>query len=476
MNFLKNRKSQEATKSVPKSRASDQRRNQKELDDIEVFFSRRTPEILNSNKTSRENGEQHNLEKPTATDGSPQTKTGSSRDSLASKATTYISWSSSNHAPTRPDDCRNEPSNGAVFPRSERWRKHSRTPQSVQQALIETGVYRPLAAPEQHLYGPVNETREETFDGHDVETETAEWRPSDEVPAGASESREHNAQQAYSLRRDHVSRLQEGPPLPPDSPNLGNGRDRGAQQVTVSPRHDENLRYVPSDRSRAHRTQQTIPTLRTAVSSTNSGISSQFQSAAALAPRVRPLSSLLYAPSALPPGLPLRPRPIRSPGHVPAVSNAGRRPLNPWPHNRSFLEITSSPHPPRGPAHPEDRIPELYASDGRFSPPRGVERESMHEYIENLERKVLGDNDENIPPAVPSPDAGSGDAYLTPYFRHWPAEDRWAAPRHAPRGQAVLEGKDLLLDRHQGTRWPAGIDHKAGSGISRYWKPNTFGL
>lgn len=467
MNFLKNGKPQEAIKSVPKSRASDQKRNQKELEDIEVFFSRRSPDILHSNKTSRDKGEQHNPKEPSARGGSPRTKTRSSRASLASKATTYMSWSSSNHPPMRPEETRSELSNGPVSLRSGHSRKQSQTPQSVQQALIETGIYRPLAPPEQHIYGPVNGILEEISGGHDVETETAECRPFDGVSAGASDSRDHNAQQAYTLRRDHVPPPQEGAPRPPDSPKPENGSDPGTQEVPILPWHDKNVRYVSFDRSQTHGTQQTIPSLRFAVCSTNSSISNQFQGAAAQTPQIRPPSSLRYAASIFPPGPPLGPRPNRLPGNVPVVSDAGRR----------FPETTSSPHPPRGLGQLEDRIPESYASHGRYNPPRGgMDRGSMHGYIENMERKMLGDNDENLPPALSSPDAGLQDPYLTPYFRHWPAEDTWAAPRHAPRGQAVLEGKDLPLDRHQGTRWPAGIDDKADSSTSRFWKPNTFGL
>jgi hypothetical protein len=514
MSFLKEGKPQEVPKTVPKSRPRDQKKNHKEVEDIEEFFSHRRPEPVKSKQPSRDTWEaaqQHDPRKPSSLDGRHRLRTQSPGASHGSRATTYFSWSSSSRSPVRPDRRPNArspepilrlphlPPGSSPLPR-----ENSPTPEPVRQSLIKSGIYRTLSVPEHRNPQKIKETLDKSPSGPHVADEGRRWNITDADPVSqeAIEGREHLEKQAYVTGRDLRSQLPEQPPRPPDKPRSLVSEMPGSRPVPSSRFHGDNPHYLPSDRSHS---QWTVPAVPTVLSPANWRISSRVRPGA-----VVPLpSSFRHAESAVIPRSSLRPQSTQSFGTMPSAFNA-RWLLNTSPQSHDTHGTTPYRPPPPSLGPYGGRMAEVHASERATSPPRQVEQESVHGYIEDLERTVLGPDHENDPPTATSLDASHQEPYLTPFFRHgstggfvpafnigaserasWrPQSDRQSvgfensplgiAPGNIPRQalDLVHPGRQdrSLANAHPEGRWTAGYGDHVDNETARYWRPNTYGL
>jgi hypothetical protein len=150
MTFLKKAKPAETMRSASKTRSLESRkRDHKELENIEVFFSHKKHEDHEPGKTKQVRHGEMPIREMRLTENMSGPAPGSSRVRPSSRATPYISWSSSNHQPrvTEHQAWNSEqmeeitqkqaPDQGPSCARDERM-----TPEAIRQKLIETGIYR----------------------------------------------------------------------------------------------------------------------------------------------------------------------------------------------------------------------------------------------------------------------------------------------------------------------------------------------
>lgn len=440
MNFLKDGRPQEAPKAAPKSRHSDHKKNSKELDEIEVFFSHKKPGLAEPKKSEPRIQQRQNSLSPTTKDSTLHGQTRNVRDS--SRATTCISGSSSRHLAMRHDK---PPAEHQVDMQGHSLRKYSPIPDSVRQNLVDTGIYRPLSDPDR---GGVNCQLDETSaDNRDIEAVDQELGVSVAHSPDASESRSQIARDAYVTSAYFLPRLPRRPPQTTNNPKSGGGRpQQGHGEISlppVTPWHDDTQRYTPFDRRQPQGTAQLRPTENPVVripqalenrhvpvahlsgndptsylpfdrtqahrtvakvhpvpSPANSGISSHGRGAALIAPQDRPpFNSRHPLPAALP-------QPASLYIHTPISFDAGWWLLNTSPHIRNTQETASYRRPTPRQEQPDDTVPQPYTEEHAREPAmhhqREVAHESMEDYIADLEQNVLGSQDENDPPP-PSP-------------------------------------------------------------------------
>ncbi|KAB5580952.1 hypothetical protein GE09DRAFT_1084337 [Coniochaeta sp. 2T2.1] len=464
MGFLKETEPQELPKAVPKLRTRDQAKSQREVEDIEVFFSHHKPVVQKPPRTTGMAQDQHSPGVPPPRDDTHPTKTRSSRAGVTSRATTYISWSPSIRSVTRPQAQPNDSPPDAESPvSSPRSRKHSSTPNDIRQALLDTGIYRAITEQKQHLPESLEDMRE----GGLGERETADTRPrspkivdSPDVPESRKEiarqayvrrgdalrqfaeeplqsqrrdspylrssipanavlrehpqSQEKFAHQAYMRRRD-AQELHGGPPRPRPPDKLGSmydGAAREAENVPAYASYDGSRRYMPFNRSQAW---WDLPVAPPMLSSNHSGTSSQYRSPAAMAPPPKPISRFTYAGH-------LKPRSTTQPQSTSSLTGLDAR-MSLLNSSRGPLDRSSYEHPSPRLLYPEESMPELPASQTGVSPPQ-ARQESMHDYvdIDHAEPDVPRVEYKNHPPAAPMArdQVVREGPFSTPFFRHGP--------------------------------------------------------
>lgn len=247
MTFLKQAKPAETMKSASKTRSLESRkRDQKELENIEVFFPHKKHEGHEPGKTKRVRHKETPIREMRLTDNMSGPAPGSSRVRPSSRATTYISWSSSNHQPRvterqalDSEQIEETTQKQASDQRPSCARDESMTPEAIRQKLIETGIYRCLTRPEPQS-ASTEDASHMVLHEKDNAGDEPPHRTEKTEPFDAPLSRAVIAQQAYirprfrapqSPRKEQVLASTEVPTLP--EPSL-------AEPVPVPERPPEN--------------------------------------------------------------------------------------------------------------------------------------------------------------------------------------------------------------------------------------------
>lgn len=499
MKFLKKAGAQEILQSVPKPRFRDQRR-QKEVEDIEEFFSGRKPDPDRQEHPGRDAGK---LRKTGSPDGHHHAQTQGPRVSIGRRPASYFSWSSSGHSPTREEGRPDVRSAEPVLPLlssglSPLPTNYSPIPEPFFQSLVKTGIFRPLSLPKHHL---LFQGVGHAFEGY----------PSDRHKA--LETPKHLENAAYVIRKGDLSQLPERLSQPPDRPRSLRSEAPGAQRAPSSLFHGDGSRHLPPERNR---TQWAVPAVRPAVSPANLRFSGGLRPGVvvprrSVPPPPREYSVSKYGDPATIPLPAIRPQSAHNSGRMSSVWDAGWL-LNTSPPNHDPCHQLSNRHTPQGVSRYHDTAPEAYARERDITPPRQVGQESAHYYTEDLGRqKVLELDHEDDRSAAPSLDAGRQEPYLAPFFRdgqasgfvpafNLGASDRasWGpqstrnsvrlqastvgmAPQHTPRQPLDLahpggQAGNAVENVRPGARWTDGYGGYGADGMARYWKPNTYGL
>lgn len=153
MTFLKEAGPAETTKSASKTRSLESRkRDQKELENIEIFFTHKRHEDHDADKRMKVNQTERPTTELRLKDNISGTRIGSSKARPSSRETSYFSWSSSNqqqhvteHRARTSEQLEEGPGKQAYDTRRASARERSMTPDAIRQQLIDSGIYRCLA-------------------------------------------------------------------------------------------------------------------------------------------------------------------------------------------------------------------------------------------------------------------------------------------------------------------------------------------
>jgi hypothetical protein len=534
MAFLKEAKPQEATKTAPKTKSLEsKKRDQKELENIEVFFSHKKHDGDDFQRIKKTGYEETAGRESKARANMPGSVGDNSRVSAPSRATTYFSWSSSDHrsehqARSAERPIRRPKEERPTGPPTSCSRVETRTPESIRRKLTETGIYRCLSrsdhtrprseqGSQRHSRG--EQTHEPRYlKDHDAQATTS----------GAPLSRAIIAQQAYIKPKGVIPQLSpskhvlpstehqppsEHAPLP-DSPP-GTQRPPSTQRTpsTQDPSpelkgfHDSRLQQQVLSPKYVDQPNETTPYkhhhLPGSAMMHSPDAFPAFKHVGNAAPRIA--VSYFNHWQDVPPF-----RPLSSLSSVTSL-DGGRWPLNTRPYLRSPYQPVSFRQPPYNLGSPRDTAVRPGPTRCENTHPGMMRRENMQDYIANLERKVLGvghDGDQGCrPPSAEVEDdtrnlASTLVSISAPTFattaglrtgEQVPWELQATRQPMYPDNSSMSPANTYFSHGYDSVGYGENKDHPAplhhvreqplrpesamsGNVMAMYWKPNTYGL
>lgn len=528
MAFLKEAKPQEVTKTAPKTKSLEsKKRDQKELENIEVFFSHKKHDG-DGFRSIKETGHEETAGRESKVRANMPGSVGdNSRVSAPSRATTYFSWSSSDHRSehqARPAErpIRSPKEERPIGPRTSCSRVETRTPESIRRKLTETGIYRCLSrsghtrprseqGSQRHFHGEQSHEPRYLKD-HDAQATTS----------GAPLSRAFIAQQAYIKPKWVIPQLSpSGHVLPstehqtpsehaplPDSPT-GTQHPPSTQDPSPKPKaiHDSRLPQQVLSPVYVDQPNETTPYKHHHLPGSAMMHSPDefpaFKHVGNAAPRI-PVSHFNHWQ-----GVP----PFRPRSSLSSVTSldGGRWPLNTRPYLRSPYQPVSFRQPPYNLVDPRDMAVRPGSTRCENTHPGMMRRENMQDYIADLERKVLGvshDGDHGYRP--PSAEVEDETRYLSSTFvpisaptfattaglrtgEQVPWESQAAQQYVYPDNNSTSPANTYISHGYDGVGYGENRDHPvplhhvreqplrpesamSGNVMAMYWKPNTYGL